>query len=389
MDKKRFGYSLLLPVLAGFFIMAFSDMAAPVSSRVAAQFGEEYHAWIGFLPSMVFLWFLFLALPTASLMSRWGRKRMVLMGYLLTIFGLVIPYLAAEWHLFGLFFLGFALLGLGNMILQVAVNPMLAAVAPEGEMARYLTVGQIFRNLALMLFAPLLLLMEYLGSWEEIFLLYGVLTTIACVWLYLIAVPETRRCVHRSSMKDCLRLLQHPRIRYGVVGVGLFLMTDVACGFLAAHLVDDPSSLLTTTGYYAFRIVGTLLAVVLLRRIAELNYLLATLVLALLAALLIPFVEADVWVYLLFGLIGFVCAIPFATFYAEAMRAAGDREDEAAGLLVMAIAAGALSSPICNAIIGWTDEARWGMCFVALCILLMMGVAWRLKKMEAVIVTEK
>ena len=54
------------------------------------------------------------------------------------------------------YFIGFGLLGIGNTAIQVAVNPLLATIVPEERMTSYLTVGQIFRNTALLLLAPII-----------------------------------------------------------------------------------------------------------------------------------------------------------------------------------------------------------------------------------------
>lgn len=383
MKDSRTPLALLAPVLMGYFVMAFSDMVAPLSGYLAAEYGAEQQTAVSFLPSMVFLWFLLFSVPTASLMSRYGRQRVALVGFMATSVGLLIPYLAGEGCSLGWYFLGFGLMGLGNMILQVTVNPMLASIAPKEKMSGYLTLGQIFRNSALMLFAPVaLLLASCVGGWRPLLLFYGCIALGSAVWMWRAKIPELRERVHAISILDAVRLLRKRAVLVGTVGVGLFLMVDVACGFLSARLIDDPSSLLTTTGYYACRIVGSIVGVVVLMRCSDRRYLAANLLLALVCVLMLIVAE-QVWlIYLLFALIGFAFATIFATFYSAAMRAAGDCEDEAAGLLVMAISAGALSGPICGRIIAITGDPHQALGFVALCLLLMLGACWRLRRLS-------
>lgn len=383
MKRTRPSIALLAPVLLGYFVMAFCDMVPMLSGYLAGAYGEEQQTAISFLPTMVFLWFLLFSVPAASLMSRCGRKKMALAGYLMSSLGLLIPYLAGEGCSLGWYFVGFGMLGLGNMALQVPLNPMLASLAPTGEMSGYMTLGQIFRNAALMLFAPFLLgLTALFDSWRLLLPIYALVTLLAAVWLWRVKMPETRERVHRISIPDAVKLLGNRAVRLGVLGLGLFLMADVACGFLAARLVEDPSSLLTTTGYYAFRIAGSILGVWLLMRCSDLKYLRLNLLLALACVVALMAVEPSWLIYLLFGLIGFAFATTFATFYSAALRAAGDREDEAAGLLVMAISAGALSTPICGRIIAWTGDPHRALYFVVLCLLLMLWAASRIAKEE-------
>lgn len=96
MGVERVDRRLLGPVLAGFFIMGFCDMVAPITGRIAAEFPAERQAAVSFLPTMVFLWFLVLSAPFAAWMNRRGRKTTALAGYLLTVVGLLVPYAAGE-----------------------------------------------------------------------------------------------------------------------------------------------------------------------------------------------------------------------------------------------------------------------------------------------------
>ena len=59
----------LLPVLFGFFIMGFCDIVGIATTYVKADFNLS-ETLAGFVPSMVFLWFLLLSIPAALLMNR-------------------------------------------------------------------------------------------------------------------------------------------------------------------------------------------------------------------------------------------------------------------------------------------------------------------------------
>ena len=81
---------------------------------------------------MVFLWFLLLAVPAAIFMNRIGRKKMVLVSMLVTIVGMIIPFI--DYNLYTCL-IAFALLGIGNTILQVSLNPLLTNVV-KGNVLR-------------------------------------------------------------------------------------------------------------------------------------------------------------------------------------------------------------------------------------------------------------
>lgn len=94
MNVKKVDGRVLGPVLAGFFIMGFCDIVAPITGRIATEFPEELQGAVSFLPTMVFLWFLILSTPVAALMNRIGRRATALWGYLFTFAGLLLPYAA-------------------------------------------------------------------------------------------------------------------------------------------------------------------------------------------------------------------------------------------------------------------------------------------------------
>ena len=50
----------------------------------------------GFVPSMVFVWFLFLGIPIGNRMNKWGRKNTVLVSMVITIVGMILPLLAYD-----------------------------------------------------------------------------------------------------------------------------------------------------------------------------------------------------------------------------------------------------------------------------------------------------
>lgn len=380
MTRERSGNtkrdSGLWPVLAGFFVMAFSDLVAPITPRIAASLSAGCQAWASFLPTMVFLWFLVLSVPIAALMNRIGRRRMALTGDALAAAGLLTAYAAGRYGLAG-YFAGFALLGIGCTAIQVAVNPMLALLAPREKMSVYLTLGQVFRNAALLLLAPVVALMTlWTGSWEPLLLLYAAITVAAGIWMAGTrfndpAMSGAADC--RAGLKACLQLVKNPVVAVCAAAIGLFLMLDVGIGYLSVQLVDSPNPLLSTTIFYACRIAGSLAGVWILARVDDLKFLCGCMALAAVVCLSL-FSQHSAWlVYAGLGVLGFVLACVFATFFAVATRAVPERANEVSGLMILTIAAGALSTPIIGAIVRWGGEVRLGVWFLLFCVL---GLGW-------------
>lgn len=373
MNVGKVDYKLLGPVLAGFFIMGFCDIVAPITGRIAAEFPPQLQGAVSFLPTMVFLWFLVLSTPVAAVMNRIGRKATALWGYAFTVAGLLVPYLAGEGCSLGWYFAGFGLLGVGNTIVQVAVNPLLATIVPASRMTSYLTVGQIFRNTSLLLLAPIVTgLVVATGSWRLLLPIYAGLTVAGGIWLQLTTVAEPPRREHVAGLSESFTLLKNRAVLLSTLGVAAFIAADVGIGFLSVRLIDNPSSILTTTGFYACRIVGTLVGAWVLLRVSDVRYLCWNMAGALALCLVLLFVRNEAAIYGAVGLLGFAMACVFATFYAVATKAVPQHANEVAGLMIMAIAAGAVSGPVCGAIIRASGNPHLGMLFVAACVVYML-----------------
>lgn len=372
---------VLAPVLAGFFIMGFCDMVAPLTERIAATLPPARQTAVNYLPTMVFLWFLILSVPIAAWMNRRGRKATALTGFALTFAGLTLPWAAGEGCGVGWYFAGFGLLGIGNTAVQVAMNPLLATIVPACRMTSYLTVGQIFRNTSLLLVAPILTgLVALTGSWRPLFPIYAALTAAGTLWLAVTRIPEPLRGDSPAGLGAMFRLLSDRTVLVATVGIAAFIAADVGVGFVSVRLIDHPSSILTTTGFYACRIVGTLVGAWLLLRVRDVGYLGWNMALALAAAGALLFVDNEAAIYAAVGVLGFTLSCVFATFYAVATRAVPGRANDVAGLAIMAIAAGVLPGPVCGALIRTGGSAHWGMLFVVCCITYMLWAAFRLKK---------
>ena len=70
---KNNSYLKAIPVLAAFFVMGFCDIVGISSDYMQKNFNWS-PTMTGFVPSMVFIWFLFLGIPVGNRMSKYGRK---------------------------------------------------------------------------------------------------------------------------------------------------------------------------------------------------------------------------------------------------------------------------------------------------------------------------
>ncbi len=205
------------------------------------------------------------------------------------------------------------------------------------------------------------------------------MTAVCGVWLARTRVPEPARREAAAGMADCFRLLREPAVAVAAFGIGAFIAADVGIGFLSSRLLARPDSILTTTGFYACRIVGTLVGAWVLLRFSDIRYLRWNMCAAAVLVALLLFVRGDAAVYVLIGLLGFTLSCVFATFYAVATRHAPGRSNEVAGLSIMMIAAGALSGPVIGLIARLAGGMRFGLLYVLACVLYLVWASFRLE----------
>ena len=131
MRSKTTG-SVLFPILFGFFVMGFVDVVGIATNYVKQDFALS-DTLANLLPMMVFLWFALFSIPAGIWMGRWGRRNTVLVAMGFTLVAMLMPL----WiYRFDCLLMAFALLGIGNTILQVSLNPMVAAVVRPDRMTR-------------------------------------------------------------------------------------------------------------------------------------------------------------------------------------------------------------------------------------------------------------
>ena len=136
--KTKSTNSAIFPILFGFFVMGFVDVVGIATNYVKMDFGLS-DTLANLLPMMVFLWFALFSVPTGIWMGRHGRRNTVVAALAITTLAMLIPLFFYD---FACILFAFALLGIGNTILQVSLNPMVARVVNPDKVTSVLTLGQ-------------------------------------------------------------------------------------------------------------------------------------------------------------------------------------------------------------------------------------------------------
>ena len=170
----------IYPILFGFFVMGFADVVGIATNYVKVDFSLS-DTLANLIPMMVFLWFALFSIPTGVMMGKLGRRNTVVIALAVTALAMLLPLFFYD---FACILLAFALLGIGNTILQVSLNPMVANVVSPDRITSVLTLGQFIKSISSFL-GPIIAgaAASFWGDWKLIFLVYAVTTLISTIWL--------------------------------------------------------------------------------------------------------------------------------------------------------------------------------------------------------------
>lgn len=340
-----------LPVLFAFFVMGFCDIVGISSDYAAEAFGWS-PTMAGLIPSVVFVWFFLLGIPFGILMNRIGRKNTVLLSMGITVVGMALPLIHYDSVMT---IVAYALLGIGNAILQVSVNPLLQnVVTDEKLLTSSLTAGQVVKAVSSFV-GPFIVLMatNWLGGgdegkWYLCFPIMGAVTLVSGLWL--LATPiEREPSQPSSSVGETLSLLGDKTILLLFFGIFFAVGTDVSTNFISSKVMisrfdfSKEMAGLAPQVYFVCRTVGAFLGVFLMTKIAELRYFRINIVACLVFTVLLAAIENDVVDFICIGGIGFCCSCVFPIVYAMALKNRPEKANEISGLMIMAVAGGTVS----------------------------------------------
>lgn len=340
----------VLPVMFGFFIMGFVDIVGIATNYVKADFAGMDDKVASLISLSCFLWFLILSIPTGMLMNRIGRKKTVLLSFAVTAVAMLIPILKYD---FVCILVAFAMLGVGNTILQVALNPLVSSVVSSDKLTGTLTLGQFTKAVSSFL-GPILAAM-FAGSafgWKAVFPTYSIITFLAMVWLALSPIQE--QMVERSeiSFGRTFSLLKDKYIVLFFVGILVLVGVDVGMGITFPKLLQERCSLplekagLGNSVYFLARTVGAFLGGLILMKYPAGKFFTASSLVALAALVGMIFSKNLVTVLVFVALFGLGYANLFSIIFSISMLKVPQKTNEVSALLIVGVCGGAIIPPV-------------------------------------------
>ena len=374
----------VIPVLAAFFVMGFCDIVGISSDYMQTSFGWS-STMTGFVPSMVFIWFLFLGIPVGNKMNKWGRKNTVLISMLVTIVGMFLPLIV---YSSVTCIIAYVLLGIGNAILQISLNPLLNNVIQDQRMlTSSLTAGQVIKAISslvgpeIVLFATLRFGSEH---WYYCFPILGVITLFFALWLMFTPIKREQSVSETISMADSFSLLKDKIILILFLGIFFIVGVDVATNYISSKLMvvrydwSAEQVKFAPQVYFLSRTIGALLGTFLLARISGIRYFRVNIIACAASLLLLMFVDGATLNLLCIGGIGFFASSVFSIIYSLAFQECPSKMNQISGLMITAVAGGGVVTPILGFAIDLGGITA-GLFVVLLCVAYLMYCAFGIK----------
>lgn len=340
---KKSVVSSLVPVMFAFFVMGFVDMVGTATNYVKADFALS-DTMANFLPSMVFLWFFFLSVPTGLLMNRIGKRKTVLLSLAVTALALILPMFAYNYPVL---LASFCFLGIGNTLMQVSLNPLASCIVSGEKFASTLTFGQFIKAIASFI-APIIASWASLhfGNWRLLYPVFLAFAVTATAYLWFTRIEEEIPKDKSSGFIQCLKLLGDGTVLLLFLGIVAHVGIDVGVNTCAPKIIMERLALplekagIATSIYFLFRTLGCLSGSFILARFSLKKFFAVSVACMVLAMIGLFVCKSLIGIYVAIALVGFGNSNIFSMVFSRALYYLPERGNEMSGLMIMGLIGG-------------------------------------------------
>jgi FHS family L-fucose permease-like MFS transporter len=371
----RQSYTAALTVLTGvFFIWGFAtvlnDTLVPhFKSAFNLNYGQSLLVQLAF-----YLGYLIMGLPAAKVLERTGYKLAVVLGLLGMAASAVAFVPAAILESYDMFLVALFLLAASITLLQVAANPYVAVIGSAQTASSRLNLVQAFNSLGTTL-APLFGAYLIFGrsasgtahgavsltaqqramdihTVELPYVLIAAVLLALALLVWKVRLPDLGKEMRRAARAERSKhsLWRHRNLVFGVPAIVLYMICEIGIGSTLVNFISRPEiggmtheqAGKYTVLYWGGAMVGRFIGAWLLRWIAP-GRLLGVVSIGALALAGIAITSSGHLAMWCLIAVGLCHSIMFPTIFTLGIRGLGPLTEEGSGLLIMAIAGGALA----------------------------------------------
>ncbi|PSJ40678.1 sugar MFS transporter [Allosphingosinicella deserti] len=325
------------------------------------------------IESVWFIAYFVAAIPSAKLIERVGYKRSLVIGLSIMAVGALGMTLAASIPSYGVTLAMLFVIAAGITLLQVAANPYVAVVGSPETASSRLNLVQAMNSAGTMLapsFGAYLILgrsvggtsaegavltdAERLADAQSVILPYVLVAAVLVVLAVVIArfkLPDMGAAGRRVAAEERKHhsLWRHRNLVFGVPAIFIYLIAEIGVANLFVNFVSQRDIANITheqAGHYLTflwggMMVGRFLGSAIMQKVAAEKVLAAFSIGAFVVMLIATFTQGHTAMWALIS-VGLFHSIMFPTIFTLGIRGLGPLTEEGSGLLIMAIAGGAL-----------------------------------------------
>lgn len=386
-DAAGFDYRPALALLASLFFMwgFITVINNTLLPHLRSVFDLNYTRTT-LIESVWFIAYFVASIPSAKLIERIGYQRSLVTGLLVMAAGSAGMMLAASIPSYGVTLAMLFVIASGITLLQVAANPYVAVVGKPETASSRLNLVQAMNSAGTMLapaFGAYLILgrskggtaeagtvltqAERLADAQSVILPYGLVAAALVVLALVIArfpLPAMGTATRRLAKEERRNhsLWKHRNLVFGVPAIFIYLIAEIGVANLFVNFVSQPDIANLTheqagrylTFLWGGMMIGRFVGSALMQRFDAGHVLAAFSVGAFAVMLVATFATGPMAMWALI-LVGFFHSIMFPTIFTLGIKGLGPLTEEGSGLLIMAIAGGALVI-----VQGWLAD-QWGL----------------------------
>ncbi|NOY38610.1 MAG: sugar MFS transporter [Chlorobi bacterium] len=337
------------PVFLAFLCMGFGDVVGPLVGLARDHFHlSNFMATM--IPFVGLLMFLILSIPMGIYQDKKGKKHVLALGLTIAMIGLVIPVFGGL-ESYGLFLFTILLLGGGMAILQVAGNPVMRDVSPEGKYSRNLSLGQFVKAIGSLSgsLIPVVAARWFHAGWDVLFPIYSVSLLITLIILLSVPIREKKTPdSHPATFRSSFSLLKNGFVALMVLGIFLYVGAELSMSSGIPLYLEDKYGIdiqklgVAGTGLFFLALMtGRFFGAVILNWMKARKFLLLTTILSIAGVLfLISGIRSLAVISII--LIGLSFANVFPLIFSITIDRMPERTNELSGLMITAIVGGAI-----------------------------------------------
>jgi FHS family L-fucose permease-like MFS transporter len=368
------GYGRALALLATLFFMwgFITVINNTLLPHLRAVFDLNY-TQTTLIESVWFIAYFVASIPSAKLIEKIGYKMSMVTGLLIMAAGALGMMVAASIPSYGVTLVMLFVIASGITLLQVAANPYVAVVGPAETASSRLTLVQALNSAGTMLaplFGAYLILgrsksgtavagtvltpAERLADAHSVILPYGLVAAVLVVLAVVIArypLPAMGSATSRMAREERKHhsLWSHRNLVFGIPAIFIYLIAEIGVANLFVNFVSQGDIANLTheeagrylTFLWGGMMVGRFAGGAIMQKVRAETVLALAAVGAFVVMMITVLTHGPVAMWALI-LVGLFHSIMFPTIFTLGIKGLGPLTEEASGLLIMAIAGGAL-----------------------------------------------